>query len=301
MEPELPPRVEVEAAARTHPGRVRTRNEDHFVHGRFGRFLAIEASNLPDGAPPARHEEGAFFAVLADGMGGRTGGAEASRLALQAGWDLHIARRDWMLRVRWEEVPEILGRMEERIRGVDAALAAQGARDPELSGMRTTLTAALVLGDSLVVGHVGDSRAYLMRDRKLRLLTHDQTLAQLLADVGEIEPDAVRHHQLSHVLTQSVGAGSELEVEVRHLWLCDGDRLLLATDGLDAIAEPEEVERLLVRVPSPAEAVERLLELALDRGAPDNVTVLVADVSIAAPDGSAAQRRSAEERARTSR
>ena len=123
MEQELPLRVEVEAAARTHPGRVRTRNEDHFVHGRFGRFLAIEGSNLPDGAPPPRHEESAFFAVLADGMGGRSGGAEASRIALQAGWDLHIARKDWMLRLRWDEVPEILSRMEDRIRRIDAALA----------------------------------------------------------------------------------------------------------------------------------------------------------------------------------
>lgn len=293
MEAALAPRVEVVAAARSHPGRVRMRNEDHFVQGRFGRFVAIESSNLPVGSPPARHEEAAYFAVLADGMGGRAGGAEASRLALQTGWDLQVARKDWILRITWEEVPEILARVEQRIRGIDAALAARTARDPDLAEARTTLTAAVVLGDSLVVGHVGDSRAYLMREGRLRALTHDQTLAQLLADVGEIEPDAVRHHQLSHVLTQSIGAGSALEVEVRHVWLCDRDRLLLATDGLDAVAEPEEVERLLARVETPAEAVDRLLELALDRGAPDNVTVLVADVSITPAPGDRSHARGA--------
>ncbi len=280
MDPHPQPVVRVEAAARSHTGCVRRRNEDHFVFGRFGRFLEIAGSNLPPGVPAERHEEFGFCALVADGMGGREGGQEASRIALEAAYAIQIAKRDWLLRIGPEDVPEVLKRVRDHIAAIDRAVAARGASTPGLSGMRTTLTAAIVLGENLFLGHVGDSRGYLLRAGRLHRLTHDQTMAQLLADVGEIEPSEVAGHHLSHILTQSLGAGDELAVEARHLLLADGDRLLLATDGLAAVAEDAELERLLVRTPDTEAAADRLLELALDRGAPDNVTVVVGRATI---------------------
>jgi protein phosphatase len=232
-------------------------------------------------------------------MGGREGGQEASRLALQAAWELQIAKRDWLLKIGPEDVPEVLRRIRDHIAAIDRAVAARGAATPGLSGMRTTLTAAVVLGEHLVLGHVGDSRGYLLRAGRLHRLTHDQTMAQLLADVGEIDPSEVSGHHLSHVLTQSLGAGDELAVEAQHVTLADGDRLLLATDGLAAVAEDAELERLLVRTPGSDQAADRLLELALDRGAPDNVTVVVAHVAI--PRRRQARRRTAAVRTRARR
>lgn len=281
------PVLRVDAAARSHPGRVRKRNEDHFVFGRFGRFVEIGGTNLPEDSPVVRREEAAFYALVADGMGGRAGGDEASRRAIELAYLLQLARRDWILRPTPEELPELMRRMDEHLQEIDRRLARHAEASPGLEGMRTTLTACAILGDVLVVGHVGDSRAYLFRRGKLHPLTRDQTMARLLADLGEIESREIEGHHLSHVLTQAVGAGEELVVDVRHLPIRGGDRVLLASDGLAAVASEAEIERLMAAAPEPEEAVERLLELALDRGAPDNVTLLVARVS-AVVDASAA-------------
>jgi protein phosphatase len=286
-EPAPAPVFRVDAAARSHPGRVRKRNEDHFVFGRFGRFVEIGGSNLPEDSPVVRREEAAFYALVADGMGGRAGGDEASRRAIELAYLLQLARRDWILRPTPEDMPELMRRMDEHLQEVDRRLARHAEALPGLEGMRTTLTACAILGDVLVVGHVGDSRAYLFRRGKLHPLTRDQTMARLLADLGEIESREIDGHHLSHVLTQAVGAGEELAVDVRHLPVREGDRVLLASDGLAAVAGEAEIERLMAAAPEPEEAVERLLELALDRGAPDNVTLLVARVCAVA-DASAA-------------
>jgi protein phosphatase len=286
-EPDPAPVFRVDAAARSHPGRVRKRNEDHFVFGRFGRFVEIGGTNLPPDSPVVRREEAAFYAMVADGMGGRAGGDEASRRAIEISYLLQLARRDWILRPAPEDLPELLRRMDEHLQEVDRRLARHAGSKPGLEGMRTTLTACAILGEVLVVGHVGDSRAYLFRRGKLHPLTRDQTMARLLADLGEIESREIDSHHLSHVLTQAVGAGEELAVDVRHLPIREGDRLLLASDGLAAVASEAEVERLMAASPEPEEAADRLLELALDRGAPDNVTLLVARVT-AVPASSAA-------------
>jgi protein phosphatase len=280
--------LRVDAAARSHPGRVRKRNEDHFVFGRFGRFVEIGGSNLPADSPVVRREESAFYALVADGVGGRAGGDQASRRAIELAYLLQLARRDWILRPAPEDLPELMRRMDEHLQEVDRRLARHAEVSPGLEGMRTTLTACAILGDVLLVGHVGDSRAYLFRRGRLHALTRDQTMARLLADLGEIESREIDGHHLSHVLTQAVGAGEELAVDVRHLPVRDGDRLLLASDGLAAVASETEIERLMAAAPDPEEAVERLLELALDRGAPDNVTLLVARVTAVARTSTAA-------------
>ena len=147
--------------------------------------------------------------------------------------------------------------------------------------MGTTLTVALSLGPDLTVAHVGDSRVYLLRRGALHRLTRDHTLAQELADLGEIPAGDVATHRLRHVLTQAIGvweAGGE--PEVRRFRLADGDRLLLCTDGLTEMVDDATIAAELGRDRSAADIGQALIDLALARGGRDNVTVVVAGYRI---------------------
>src|SRR5207302_1701640 len=129
--------------------------------------------------------------------------------------------------------------------------------------------------------HVGDSRAYLFRRGGLHQLTRDHTLAQALADAGRITPAEVATHRLRHVLVRSLGAGrGDLEVDIQHLQIADGDRLLLCTDGLTDMAPDDLIGEVLRATESPEEASRALVELALERGGKDNVTVVLAQYTI---------------------
>jgi protein phosphatase len=147
--------------------------------------------------------------------------------------------------------------------------------------MGTTLTVAYSVGLDLIAFHVGDSRAYVLRDGHLTQLTRDQTVAQALADAGKIPAEDVASHDLRHVLTQAIGAESgEATATARQVCLADGDRLLLCTDGLSDLASNDEIADELNRAPSPQAACDALVKLALDRGGRDNVTVIAAFYSI---------------------
>jgi protein phosphatase len=142
--------------------------------------------------------------------------------------------------------------------------------------MGTTLTIAWSLGAELFVAHIGDSRVYLSRDGLLCQLTRDHTLAQTLADSGLIAPEEVATHRLRHVLTQAMGSPDMGgKPQVQRLRLADGDRLLLCTDGLTDMVEEGKIAAVLGRPTSAAETCQALVDLALEGGGRDNVTVVV--------------------------
>src|SRR5262249_19837634 len=154
----------------------------------------------------------------------------------------------WIMRPDEPLVKEVQGRAARRFRDVSEALAARARADPSLFGMATTLTLAASLGVEMVVAHVGDSRAHLFRQGRLLRLTRDHTLAQALADHGDILPEEVATHGLRHVLTNVIGAkGEEVKAELHHLRLEDGDQVLLCTDGLTDMATDAEVAKVLGR------------------------------------------------------
>jgi protein phosphatase len=172
-------------------------------------------------------------------------------------------------------------RAAERYRLVHEALQEKARLDPKLRGMGTTMTAAYSVGDDLFVAHVGDSRAYLFRDGKLQLLTHDQTQAQRMADVGLIPQKEVGRHRLRHVLTSALGGLEKaVNVDIQRLKLIDGDRLLLCTDGLTDMVEDQAIAQILAGAGSSNDASSRLLDQALENGGRDNVTVVVAGYRI---------------------
>ncbi len=276
------PIVEVTFGGHTHPGHVRENNEDHYVVIRRRRRRDVLLGNIPEGFMPDLNED-AYVLAVADGMGGAAFGELASLLALQSGWDLGLRDVKWTVKVDDAEVRELMQKADAYYREIDRALIAHTDLEPRLSGMGTTLTLAYTIGTEAIIAHAGDSRAYLHgRDGNLVCLTRDHTLAQELADFGMIQPDEVHTHRMRNVLTNCLG-GPEVGVDpdITHIRLSDGDGLLLCTDGLTDVVKGPEIARTLDEYrTNPDAACRALIDLALKRGGPDNITVVLSRYTI---------------------
>lgn len=273
--------VQVEFGAMSHVGRVRSNNEDHFRIARDSRTMQTVISNLPPGQVPDYFEEVAYSMAVADGMGGAAAGEIASRLAITIGASLRPSDADWNQPIGEQEAKGLIGRICAHVHKIDRALAERARLDPNLNNMGTTLTFAYSVGNALFLFQVGDSRAYLYRKDHLQQLTHDHTVAQLLADQGHLRPEEVATHQDRHVLTNALGAQTDhLHVEVAQHLLLDGDRILLCTDGLTEMVPEAEIAEILRATEISEEACKALVDSALQHGGHDNVTVLIARYSI---------------------
>lgn len=270
--------LRVDLGALSHPGKVRAHNEDHYLALRLYRSRETIATNLPEGDLVARADQQAFALVVADGIGGRSAGEHASRRAIGALIDIATRVPDWVLRIDDAMADELMQRAEAYFGRVDEILEAEAAADPALAGMGTTMTMVYLLDRDLLVAHVGDSRAYRYRDGALSRLTQDQTMAQALADAGVIAAEEVKSHRQRHILTGALGARSGApRVELGRHDLRDGDRVLVASDGLTEMIPDEAIAEILHRESDPSSACEALVAAALDEGGTDNVTVLLAD------------------------
>jgi protein phosphatase len=273
--------VLVDIGAASDVGKTRDNNEDHFLVVRYGRAMEMLRSNLPVGLLPTDFGEIGYGMAVADGMGGAVGGEIASSLALVAGINLALHQPKWTLVLTPEEIRECLDRWRDRFKQIDAILAERSRSDPRLSGMGTTLTVAASVGAHLFLYHVGDSRAYLLRQDKLVCLTRDHTYAQALADAGQIDPSEIPRHRTRHMLTKVVGMGrGELEADIEYMQLMDGDRLLLCTDGLTEMVPDNQIADVLRKFRTSDAACHALVKLALDAGGTDNVTVVLARYDI---------------------
>ena len=228
-------------AARSDVGLVRSNNEDSVYAG--ARLLA-----------------------LADGMGGHAAGEVASQLVIAA-----LAHLD-------DDEPggDLLAKLDAAVHSGNSAIAAQVEMEPDLEGMGTTLTAILFAGNRIGMIHIGDSRGYLLRDGELTQITKDDTFVQTLVDEGRItKEEAHSHPQRSLIMRALTGHEVEPTLTMREVRL--GDRYLLCSDGL---SDPVSDETILdaLKIPDPTDSADRLIELALRGGGPDNVTVVVADV-----------------------
>jgi serine/threonine protein phosphatase PrpC len=267
-------RVDVDLGARSHAGKVRPNNEDHFLVARFDRSMRTLLTNLPPGAVPETSTETAYGMLVADGVGGAAAGEVASRMAVTALIDLVLRTPDWIMRPDEHLIQQVLARLDRRFHAINQTLTEEGRADPRLYGMGTTLTLACSLGAKLAIAHIGDSRVYLFRNGRLLRLTRDHTLAQALADAGAISPEEVATHRLRHVLTNVLGAGeAKVKAELHELELLDQDQVLLCTDGLSDMASEADVAAVLEESLTAAAACEALIDLALKGGGKDNVTV----------------------------
>jgi serine/threonine protein phosphatase PrpC len=282
LTPAAPPpsasaQVQVDLGALSHRGKVRANNEDCYLVARVDRALTILLTNLPEGCLPDRAEEVGYGLLVADGMGGMAAGEVASRLAVTSLVRILVHTSDWIMRTDAGAADQLLERIAERYRQVDAALKEEAQADPGLAGMGTTMTLGYSLGADLFLGHIGDSRAYFRRGQDLFQLTRDHTYAQALADLGVIEPEQVVRHRFRHVLTRALGGtAGEVEADVQRARIRDGDQLLLCTDGLTEMVDDGAINAVLGKASSADEACQDLVNLALNHGGKDNVTVVVA-------------------------
>jgi serine/threonine protein phosphatase PrpC len=228
----------VEQVGKTDVGRQRSSNEDS---------LLIE--------PP-------FFAV-ADGMGGAKAGEVASQIATEAFGE-----------ESGDEVPPE-GRLEAIARGANRRIYDLAANDESRRGMGTTFTAAMVVGDEISLGHVGDSRAYRLRDGKLEQLTKDHSLVAELERTGQISPEAAEHHPQRSIITRALGPEPDVEVDTYTVSGKAGDVYLLCSDGLTGMISDDEVGSILRGSESLEESAEGLIRAANQSGGKDNITVVL--------------------------
>ncbi len=269
--------VRVDFEAISDVGKLRANNEDHFRIARTSRTMETLISNLPPGQVPDYFEDVAYSMVVADGMGGEAAGEVASMMAITIGVNLRLNDVKWNLKINEQEARDLMDRSCRMIHRIDEALAKKARSDPALHRMGTTLTITYSVGDDLFRFHVGDSRAYLYRGRCLRRLTRDHTVAQALADAGEIGAEEVASHRMRHVLTNVMGSQTgQLHVEMLQVRLLDGDRVLLCTDGLTEMVHDDEILEIFGQIEGSDQVCKALVDMALQRGGKDNVTVLVA-------------------------
>jgi len=278
-------RVHADIAALTHPG-ARPNNEDAYVVYRLGRFMECLSSNLTHGELPMRYDDSGHLMIVGDGVGGARSGEVASRTALMTLVESILRAPKWALKLddpmsRETEVRELIARSRLYLQQMHASIRARQAQDPRYEGMGTTFTSAYAVGGDLFIMHVGDSRAYTLRAGRLFRVTRDHTLAQEYADQGYMSQAEVDRHPLGHVLTRALGSDVEsLESDTHHRDVEDGDRLLLCSDGLTKVASEADIAATLDAHPTSAAACRALIELALARGGPDNITVIVAGYTV---------------------
>jgi len=211
--------------------------------------------------------------AVADGMGGHAHGEVASAVAVQALLDL-----DARLSGADLEQVDLLGELGSTIGDAVARLTTLAQQDPDLRGTGTTVVAFLVSGLRIGVAHIGDSRAYLLRDNELHRLTRDHTMVQAMVDEGRLSEAEAAVHPRRSWLVRTLQEDTPAEPDLFLLEARVGDRYLICSDGVTAVLDDPDLHEVLIAEDEPAEAVARLIELANEGGGPDNITCVVADL-----------------------
>jgi protein phosphatase len=233
--------------AMTDMGRMRKNNEDRYLVA--GRLAAV-----------------------ADGMGGHRAGEVASAIAMEELATLQHAGP-------WPTPAEAGEALRAVFLAANRRIRETAAKDSEFEGMGTTLVALLEDGDCIHLANVGDSRAYLLRHGELTQVTVDHTLVQELVDEGRLRPDEAERHPQRSIITRALGVESDVEVDLFTYKLLPGDRLLLCSDGLSGVVDEHRIRNVMLRVPEPQRAAEKLVAMANEGGGPDNITVVVLDTA----------------------
>lgn len=250
--------------------------------------LIIKAVGLTDVGQRRDHNEDSFLVdqvlglfIVADGMGGHAGGGTASRLAVDTiqGSVREAREREpdlfgAPLGVEESPLPDVL---REAVEAACTRIFQTAQGDPDLAGMGTTVTAALVDGRTAFIAHVGDSRCYLLRDARIYQVSEDHSLVNEQLKAGAISVDEAKHSRFKNIITRSVGFEQQVQVDLMGVELETGDVLLICCDGLSNLVDDAEILHAS-QESSFEETPSRLIELANERGGDDNITVVVIGV-----------------------
>jgi serine/threonine protein phosphatase PrpC len=226
-------------------------------------------------------ERGLF--IVADGMGGHVAGEVASKLAVDTIQDfMRISDDD--SEITWpfefdENLSAGQNRIQAAIKLANREIVQHMQAKEDTRGMGTTVVTAVVLDDACYIGHVGDSRAYLIRDHKIRQLTRDHTFVNEQVEKGFMSRAEAEKHPARNILTRAVGSSEELHVELSDIPLKPGDRILLCSDGLSSMVEDEAILKTVEKNPDPNDACRSLVALANENGGWDNVTAVLIQAS----------------------
>ncbi len=269
--------LRVVVGAATHVGLVRSQNEDQYLVATLAKALEVKATSLHQPRSVKFSKQEGHLLVVADGMGGAAAGEKASALAVQSVERFVLDALDFFLHRPGCEQSTVVQELANALERADKAVIERAETDLRLSGMGTTLTLAYAIGSDLFIAHAGDSRAYLLRDGVLAQITHDHTLVQSMIDEGLISQKDARSHVRRHVVTNVLGGPEQgVQAEVTKVLLNDRDVLMLCSDGLSEPVGDDAIEQVLSGESDPDRAARELINLALEAGAPDNVTVIVA-------------------------
>ena len=213
---------------------------------------------------------GPHLCLLCDGMGGPAGGDIASAVAIE-----HLMPLD----ADSHQAGELLGLMREAVQAAHTELVTLSSQDPDLAGLGTTCIGVMRSGNKLAMVHVGDSRAYMLRDGTLTQVTTDHTFVEYLVETGRLTRDQARQHPQRSVLLRVLGdTEGEVQLDESIREAVPGDRWLLCSDGLSGPVTAETIGEVLAGVADPGQAADQLIDLALRAGGPDNVTAVIVDV-----------------------
>lgn len=206
--------------------------------------------------------------IVADGMGGHVAGEVAARVALETVINGIASQRLDSQEPLGEIVRNVIQEANKQV--YDRAI------EDGLQGMGTTLTMALIVGSHAVLGHVGDSRAYHVRDGRLVQVTEDHSVVAELVKSGGISQSEAEAHPYRNYLTRALGTAKEVQADVYRVDLAPGEGLLLCTDGLTGVLTDDEISHMMQQFHDPSECVAHLIEMANERGGPDNITAILA-------------------------
>jgi len=257
--------MKIETTLRTDIGRKRNTNED------FGITLNFDYGELRSDGTPSK----IYILAVADGMGGHLGGEKASEVTIDA-----ISMYLLKFLVRLKQNKRLVDRIEDELRiGIDYAnrrVRHSSKMDSALEGMGSTITACIILEDKAIIGNVGDSRAYLLRNGEIARITKDHSLVQSLVDNHEIGPEEAFEHPQRNIITRAIGIDERVEVDIFNLHLNAGDMIMLCSDGLHDMLRDKEIRDCLVDSDSLDEAAKILVDKANEKGGEDNITVVLA-------------------------
>lgn len=280
MPDSVPPRKprddEIDIHALTHPGRVRTENQDHFLVCQLKKQMDVWMTSLPDGdVLPVDSERLAFLMMVADGVGGRGGGEAASRSAVEGVARYVSESIQAYYTADAADEAAFAERLTQAALRVHADLVEGAAEGPGKGGPATTLTLFIGLWPRAYLVQAGDSRYYIFDGDRLRQVSRDQTLGQELVDQGVLAYDQASRLKWAHALSSSIG-GSESRPVVTSFTNKWENVHLLCSDGLAKHVPDERIRERLATMTSAEQACEQLLQDALDGGGTDNVTLIIA-------------------------
>lgn len=256
----------------THKGLVRPTNADHFLVASFHRAILVHAASVPaDSLPAFSPDSRGFVFLVADGVGSMRDGAEGSARVTDTIARCLTEMSEISLITEPSREKEVGALLRDAVSKTHAALQAHARASG--SGAATTITVCHVIWPCVFVAHAGDSRAYRLRDGKLQRMTTDHTMAQAMIDSGTMTQQAAERSRFKNVLLSAVG-GSALDLDVTTSQVRIGDRWLLCTDGLTRHVTEDEIRDVLAADHGSRTTCERLIEMTLERGGEDNVTVI---------------------------